>query len=125
MSANAASHVMQYGHQLTQCFSLGWWPFLRCFPCSALSPVRACGLTFSDPLGGLPSPDKVVFWGGGGAVRFRATREERCTLLGGVRGAPPWGMCFACSEAGSSPLDFGACLVCLSLFVFLTSACAR
>jgi len=79
-------------------------------------------VTFSDPTSERPLPDKVGVWGGGAAVGFHATREHRCTLSGGVRGAPLWGFCFARGEAGSSPHGFGACLV-LSLSLCFLSLC--
>ena len=122
--ANAAVHFMQYAHVLTLCVLLCRWPFIRCFPCSALF-FGACpwSVTFYDYTSERPLPDKVGVWGGGGAVGCRATREHRCTLSGGVCGAPLWGLCLACGEAGSSPHSFGACLV-LSWSLWFLSLCA-
>jgi len=79
-------------------------------------------VTFSDPTSKLLWPEQVGVSGGGDAVGSNATQEHRCTLSGGVRGAPLWGLFFARGKAGSSLHGYGACHV-LSLSIFLLSLC--
>jgi len=78
----------QRAEQLTLCYSLGILHDVRLpVMCSSVlafpSPV-----TFSEPTRKLPRPDEIGFWGGGGAVGLRSTREHTCTLFSGARRSP-------------------------------------